>query len=105
LLARISLKPQYGTDNTTRGAFERLSILLYLLLGWSGVVACESVFGTLPASTLWVLAIGGILYTTGVVFHLWQRMRFQNVIWHAFVLVAAACHYTAVPDCLVLARA
>ena len=87
------------------GRFDRLSILLYLLLSWSGVMAYESVFGTLPASTLWLLAIGGILYTTGVLFHLWEGLRFQNAIWHTFVLVAAACHYTAILDCLVLARA
>jgi len=87
------------------GRFDRLSILLYLLLSWSGVMAYESVFGALPASTLWLLAIGGILYTIGVLFHLWEGLRFQNAIWHTFVLVAAACHYTAVLDCLVLARA
>jgi hemolysin III len=87
------------------GRFDRLSILLYLLLSWSGVMAYETVFGTLPASTLWLLGAGGILYTTGVVFHLWQSLRFQNAIWHSFVLVAASCHYGAVLDCLVLARA
>jgi len=87
------------------GRFDRLSILLYLLLGWSGVMAYESVFGTLPVSTLWLLAIGGILYTAGVLFHIWESLRFQNAIWHSFVLVAAGCHYGAVLDCLVLARA
>ena len=87
------------------GRFDRLSVLLYLLLSWSGVMAYESVFGALPASTIWLLAAGGILYTAGVVFHLWESLRFQNAIWHGFVLVAAACHYGAVLDCLVLARA
>ena len=33
---------------------------------------------------------------TGVIFHLWERLRFQNAIWHAFVLIAATCHYGAV---------
>jgi hemolysin III len=87
------------------GRFDRLSIILYLLVSWSGVLAYESVFGSLPSSTLWLLAAGGVLYTTGVVFHLWERLRFQNAIWHAFVLAAAACHYGAVFDCMVLARA
>jgi hemolysin III len=86
------------------GRFDRFSIILYLLLSWSGVVAYESVFGALPSSTIWLLAAGGILYTAGVIFHLWENLRFQNAIWHAFVLVAAACHYGAVLDCLVLAR-
>ncbi|UVF17828.1 hemolysin III family protein [Microvirga terrae] len=107
LLAGVWLTSMVGITLKLRfpGRFDRLSILLYLLLSWSGVMAYESVFGTLPASTLWLLAIGGILYTTGVVFHLWESLRFQNAIWHAFVLVAAGCHYGAVLDCLVLARA
>jgi hemolysin III len=33
-----------------------------------------------------------------VVFHAWQRLRFQNAIRHSFVLLGAACHYTAVLD-------
>lgn len=86
------------------GRFDRLSIVLYLLLGWSGVIAYETVFGTLPSSTLRLLATGGILYTVGVAFHLWESLRFQNAIWHTFVLVAAACHYCAVLDCMVLTR-
>ncbi|WP_205769771.1 hypothetical protein [Microvirga sp. KLBC 81] len=68
-------------------------------------MAYQTVFGALPYSTLWLLAAGGILYTAGVVFHLWESLRLQNAIWHAFVLAAAACHYGAVLDCLVLARA
>jgi hemolysin III len=87
------------------GRFDRPAILLYLLLGWSGVMAYEAVLGALPDSTLTLLAVGGLFYTVGVVFHVWEGLRFQNAIWHAFVLVAAACHYVAVLDCLVLARA
>jgi hemolysin III len=55
---------------------------------------------TLPASTLWLIASGGMLYSAGVLFHLWKNLRFQNATWHAFVLVAAACHYAAVLDCV-----
>jgi len=40
-----------------------------------------------------------------VIFHVWSRLRFQNAIWHAFVLAAAACHWGAIVDCIVLARA
>jgi hemolysin III len=87
------------------GRFDRLAILLYLLLGWSGVMAYETVLGALPGSTLILLAAGGLLYTVGVIFHVWEGLRFQNAIWHAFVLIAAACHYAAVLDGVVLARA
>ena len=87
------------------GRYDRLSVGFYLLVSWSGVAAYEAVLDVLPGSTLALLAAGGVLYTTGVVFHLWESLRFQNAIWHAFVLAAAACHYGAVLDCLFFARA
>jgi hemolysin III len=77
------------------GRFDRLSIVLYLLLGWSGVMAW-SFIAALPVLTFWLLAAGGGLYSIGVIFHSWRSLRFQNAIWHAFVLLAAACHYVAV---------
>jgi len=106
LLAGVWLTSAVGIALKLRfpGRFDRLSIVLYLLLSWSGVIAYESVFGALATSTLWLLTIGGIIYTAGVAFHLWESLRFQNAIWHGFVLVAAACHYGAVLDSLVLAR-
>ncbi|MBY0381640.1 MAG: hemolysin III family protein [Xanthobacteraceae bacterium] len=85
------------------GRFDRLSIGLYLALGWSGVIAYNSIAESLPGTTLWLIAIGGIFYSFGVIFHAWQRLRFQNAIWHGFVLVAAAFHYSAVLDLVLLA--
>jgi hemolysin III len=84
------------------GRFDRLSVGLYLIMGWSGVMIYDKVVAALSASTVWFIAAGGVLYTLGVIFHVWQRLRFQNAIWHGFVLCGAACHYTAVLD-LVLA--
>ena len=80
------------------GRFDRLSIGLYLAMGWSGVAAYDAVMSSLPVNTLVWLAVGGMLYTLGVIFHAWERLRFQNAIWHGFVLSAAACHYVAVLD-------
>jgi hemolysin III len=84
------------------GRFDRLSVGLYLALGWSGLMLYDSVVAALPNMALWFVVAGGALYSTGVIFHAWRRLRFQNVIWHCFVLLGAACHYTAVLD-LVLA--
>jgi hemolysin III len=82
------------------GRFDRLAVALYLLLGWSGVVAYEAVASTVPSSSLWLLVIGGMLYSIGVVFHAWRRLPFHNAIWHGFVLLAASCHYLAILACL-----
>jgi hemolysin III len=80
------------------GRFDRLSVGLYLAMGWSGMMLYGRVVATLPTLALCFVAAGGALYSLGVIFHAWQRLRFQNAIWHCFVLLGAACHYTAVLD-------
>ena len=75
---------------------ETVSIGLYLALGWIGVVAAGPFIAAFDPVTLSLLAAGGILYSSGVVFHLWHRLPYQNAIWHGFVLAAAAVHYAAV---------
>ena len=82
------------------GRFDRLTVVLFLLLGWSGLIAYDSLVSALPSASLWLLAIGGILYSVGALFHVWRGLRFQNAIWHGFVLLAASCHYAAVVACL-----
>jgi hemolysin III len=75
---------------------ERVSIALYLALGWIGLPAVGAVIPVLPLSALVLLGAGAVLYTAGVAFHLWRGLAHHNAIWHGFVLAAAACHYGAV---------
>jgi len=75
---------------------ETVSIWLYLALGWIGVVAAGPFVAAFDPVILSLLAAGGILYSSGVVFHLWHRLPYHNAIWHGFVLAAAAVHYAAV---------
>ena len=84
------------------GRFDRLSIVLYLVLGWMGLLAYAPVTEALRPLTLWLIAIGGALYSIGVIFHVWQRLRFHNAIWHGFVLSAAGVHYAAVLSSVML---
>ena len=80
------------------GRFDRISVGLYLAMGWSGLMLYGRVVAALPTLALWFVVAGGALYSFGVIFHAWRRLRFQNAIWHCFVLLGAACHYTAVLD-------
>ena len=74
--------------------FEPLSVPLYLITGWA--VLCDpQLLLNLPARVSILLVAGGGFYTVGIAFHR-ARMRFQEAIWHGFVLAAAACHYAAV---------
>jgi hemolysin III len=80
------------------GRFDRVAVGIYLAMGWSGMMLYDAVVKALPAMVLGFVVAGGVLYSFGVIFHAWRRLRFQNAIWHGFVLAGAACHYTAVLD-------
>jgi hemolysin III len=82
--------------------FGRLAIVLYLAIGWSGVITFQTLAVTLPASTLTLLIAGGLTYSAGIVFHLWERLKFQNVVWHVFVVAGASLHLMAIYSCTVL---
>ncbi|MGE0339423.1 MAG: hemolysin III family protein [Xanthobacteraceae bacterium] len=69
---------------------------LYIALGWVGIIALEPIFTSLGVAALILLGAGGALYTVGVVFHLWERLPYQNAIWHGFVVAGAGTHYGAV---------
>jgi len=78
------------------GRLDRVSIALYLLMGWSGLFVIGPMAAALTPLTMALIVAGGVLYSVGVIFHVWRSLRFQNAIWHGFVLSAALCHYGAV---------
>ncbi|HEY0838250.1 MAG TPA: hemolysin III family protein [Azospirillum sp.] len=75
---------------------ERASLLLYLGLGWVVVLVAEPLSAALSATAWQLLAAGGLLYTAGVAFHVLDRLRYHNALWHLTVLGAAACHFAAI---------
>jgi hemolysin III len=79
------------------GGTSRLSIALYLGMGWLAVFAVKPLYDTMPAWGLfWILA-GGILYSAGVLFFAYDhRMKYNHFIWHLFVLAGTGCHVVAV---------
>ena len=84
------------------GQFVRTAYVLYLAQGWACLAALKPLLEAVPATAMALLLLGGILYTAGVAFHLWQKLPYHNAIWHAFVLAASACHFAAVVDAVVL---
>ncbi len=79
-----------------------LGAVLYIALGWVGVLATPQLVQHLPVSSLSLLAVGGVLYTVGAVFLMrrWPdplpRVFGYHEVWHSLVVVAGVCHYVAV---------
>lgn len=75
---------------------ESVNLLLYGVMAASGYLTIPQMSETLTQSILnWVL-LGGLFYTLGIVFYLWEKMRWHHVIWHLFVLAGSAAHFWAV---------
>lgn len=70
--------------------------IIYLAMGWLILIALRPLIQNVPAGALFWLLAGGISYSTGVVFYLWRRVRFNHVIWHLFVLGGSICHFFAI---------
>lgn len=73
-----------------------LSTALYVGMGWLVVIAIRPVLDAVPTWGIVWLVAGGLLYTGGVVFYLWQRIPYHHAIWHVFVMLGSFCHFLAV---------
>jgi hemolysin III len=69
---------------------------LYLVMGWTVVIAAPHILFRMPvAAIVWLLA-GGIAYSGGVVFFRAHSLRYSHFAWHLFVIAGTACHFFAV---------
>lgn len=76
--------------------FRWFGLVLYLAMGWAAVWLGSVILVELPLSLLILMISGGIVYTVGVAFFLFERLRFHNTIWHVFVLVGSMLFFAAV---------
>jgi hemolysin III len=82
----------------------RAIVLVYLALGWLGVVALKPLMDQAPWSALALLVTGGAIYSTGVLFFLVERLKFRRAIWHGHVVAAAGAQWLAILIGVVLPR-
>jgi len=74
---------------------KKLSLLIYLLMGWMIVIAVKPLLSYLePASLIW-LFVGGACYTLGIIFFVLKKLSFAHSVWHLFVLGGSICHFFA----------
>ncbi|ODV23953.1 MAG: hemolysin III [Rhodanobacter sp. SCN 68-63] len=76
--------------------FRKLSVLLYIGMGWIGMIAFKPLMAHLQTGGMLLLVAGGLAYTLGVPFYLWRRLPYHHSVWHCFVLAGSVLHYLAV---------
>jgi hemolysin III len=76
--------------------YKRISLSLYLGLGWIVMIAIEPMMSSVEPGGLILLLIGGLFYSLGVIFYVWKTLVYHHAIWHMFVLAGSACHFFAI---------
>jgi hemolysin III len=76
--------------------FERLSLALYVAMGWLVLVAIRPMWLLMPRWGVFWLVAGGVAYTAGIGFYLAERWKHHHLVWHLFVMAGTACHTVAV---------
>lgn len=82
-------------EATRRSRSRRLSLVLYLLMGWLVVIAAGPLVRSVAPGGLLLLVLGGVTYSLGVIFYAWRR-PYHHAVWHGFVLGGSALHFTSV---------
>ena len=79
-----------------RTRHSRISIVLYVIMGWLAVVAVKPIVMLIPIPGIVLILAGGVAYTGGLAFFAAHRIRYNHFIWHLFVIAGTTCHFFAV---------
>jgi len=76
---------------------QAVSVWTYVLLGWMPIVSASALFALVPAVALWWMIIGGLCYTIGTAFLIYNNARIHcHAIWHLFVIAGSTCHFFSI---------
>ena len=75
------------------GKYEFVSLLLYLLMGWLIIFDINSLFSLIDFNAKLLLVLGGVSYTFGIIFYVFDKIKYFHSIWHLFVLTGSVLHY------------
>lgn len=81
---------------TIKKRIQRLSLILYLGMGWLLVIAVKPLVMSLATGGIILLLAGGLLYTLGVIFYVWNNLSYHHAIWHLFVMAGSTAHFFAI---------
>jgi len=95
-IALIGLVLKLGFPNR----FKNPTVALYVLMGWFFILAFRQAVGQIEMVSLTLLFLGGVLYTSGILFYAWKKLPYSHAIWHIFVLGGSIFHFFSVMNIL-----
>ena len=74
------------------GKFEKISLGLYLVMGWLILIDIRTLFEILELNAVILLALSGLSYTIGTIFYSMEK-KYAHTIWHLFVIGGSSFHF------------
>lgn len=78
------------------GRFDKLSTVMYLLMGWQVMFFIKPLMSSLSADGFKYLLAGGIFYSVGAILYSIKKIPFNHAIFHLFVLLGSFSHFIAI---------
>lgn len=78
----------------------RLSTILYVLMGWTIIIAIKPLYNSISLQSFLFLMGGGVSYTLGTIFYLRDQIKYNHSVWHVFVLGGSVLHFFSVMSLL-----
>lgn len=82
------------------GKYKRLSLAIYIAMGWSGVITIPAMWDSMTTEALTLLGVGGLSYMLGTIFFVWEKLPYNHAIWHLFVIGGSIAHFATFFYCL-----
>ncbi len=76
--------------------FKIFSLICYVVMGWAIIFTIKPIIMSIPPMGVFLLVLGGIVYTVGIIFYLLKKYRYMHSVWHLFVLGGSVCHYLSI---------
>ncbi len=84
-------------DSLSKKGLRIIPLIIYLVMGWSCVIAIKPLLEVLPMHGFYWLLVGGLFYTVGIFFYaLDEKFKHFHGIWHLFVLAGSISHYVTI---------
>ena len=76
--------------------FQMASTLTYLAMGWLTIFVWNQLVVQVPQEVITLLIAGGLSYSAGIIFFIWDKLPYNHAVWHLFVLGGSFCHFFAI---------
>ena len=76
--------------------FKNYQNYLYLSMGWLSAIAIKPLYDNINFIGFLLIIFGGLFFTIGILFYIWDNKKYFHAIWHLFVLFGCICHYLCI---------